>query len=67
LMDLVCQPVSQAPLPLPVPEVVDGEELAVDVPTVVGPVVGVLELVVPGELVDVVGGVPLPVVDVVLD
>ena len=65
-MDLVCQPVSQAPLP--VLDVVDGEELAVDVPTVVGPVVGVLELVAPGELVVVVGGVPLPVVDdVVLD
>ena len=31
-----------------------------------GPVVGVLELVVPGELVDVVCGVPLPVVVVVV-
>lgn len=63
-MDLVCQPVSQEPLPGL--DVVDGEEPAVDVLTVAGPVVGVLELAVPGELVDVVGGVPLPVVGVVV-
>ena len=41
-------------------------ELVVDVTIVAGPVVGVLELVVPGELVDVVCGVPLPVVVVVV-
>jgi hypothetical protein len=51
---------------LPVLDGVDVEELAVDVLTVAGPVVGVLELVVPGEVVDVVAGVPLPVVDVVV-
>jgi hypothetical protein len=67
-MDLVCQPVcrpvSQAPLPGL--DVVDGEEPDVDVLTVAGPVVGALELVVPDELVDVVGAVPLPVVGVVV-
>jgi hypothetical protein len=57
-------PGSQAPLP--VLDGVDAEVLAVDVLTVAGPVVGVLELVVPGEVVDVVGGVPLPVVGVVV-
>ena len=63
MIDLVCQPVSQAPLP--VLDVVDVEEPAVDGLTVAGPVVGALELGVPGEPVDVVGGVPLPVVGVV--
>jgi hypothetical protein len=51
---------------LPVLDVVDVEELAVDVLTVAGPVVGALELVVPGEVVDVFAGVPLPVVGVVV-
>lgn len=54
-MALVCQ------APLPEPDVVDVEMLVVVVPVVAGPVFGVLELVVPGELVDVVGGLPLPV------
>jgi len=38
-----------------------GEELAVVVPVVAGPTVGTLELVVPGEPVDVAGELPLPV------
>lgn len=41
-------------------------ELDVDVTIVAGPVVGALELVVPCEFVDEVGGVPLPVVVVVV-
>ena len=44
----------------------DVEELDVVVPIVAGPTVGALELVVPGELVEVVGGLPLPVVGVVV-
>jgi len=63
-MDLAYCRVCQAPLP--VPDVVGVDELDVDVAIVAGPVVGVLELVVPGELVDVVCGVPLPVVVVVV-
>ena len=59
-MDLVCQPGSQAPLPEP--DVVGDVELDVEVTIVAGPLVGAPEPVVPGELVDVVGGVPLPVV-----
>jgi len=55
---------SQAPLP--VPDVVGVEALDVEGTIVAGPVVGALELVVPGELVDVVCGVPLPVVVVVV-
>ena len=51
---------------MPVLDVVDVEELAVDVLALAGPVVGALELVVPGEVVDVVAGVPLPVVGVVV-
>jgi hypothetical protein len=51
---------------LPEPDVVGPVELDVDVTFVAGPVVGALELVVPGELVDVVCGVPLPVVVVVV-
>jgi len=46
---------------LPEPDVVDVEMLVVVVPIVAGPVLGALELVVPGELVDVVCGLPLPV------
>ena len=60
----MCQPECQAPLPAP--DVVGAVELDVDVMIVAGPVVGALELVVPGELVDDVGGVPLPVVVVVV-
>jgi hypothetical protein len=71
-MALVCQPGgapayyrwSQAPLPEP--DVVDVELLDVDVAMVAGPTAGALELVVPGELVEVVGGLPLPVVGVVV-
>jgi hypothetical protein len=56
---------SQAPLPEP--DVDDVEEVEVVVPIVAGPTVGALEFVLPGELVDVVcGGLPLPVVDVVV-
>ena len=64
MIGLVCQPECQAPLPEP--DVVGAVELDVDVTIVAGPVVGALELVVPGELVDVVCGVPLPVVVVVV-
>ena len=45
---------------------VGADELDVAVPIVAGPVVGAPEPVVPGELVEVVGGLPLPVVDVVV-
>jgi hypothetical protein len=68
-MVLVCQPitgwctglaaVSQAPLPEP--GVADGEELDVVVPVVADTTEGTLELVVAGELVDVVCGLPLAV------
>jgi hypothetical protein len=51
---------------LPEPDVVDGDELGVVVPIVAGPTVGAPELVVPGELVEIVCGLPLPVVDVVV-
>jgi hypothetical protein len=50
---------------LPEPDVDAGEELAVVVPIVAGPTVGAVELVVPGELVDVAGALPLPVEPVV--
>jgi hypothetical protein len=63
-MALVCQRVCQAPLPEP--EVVDVETLVVVVPIVAGPTLGALEVVVPGELVDVVCGLPLPVDGVVV-
>ena len=46
---------------MPEPDVVDVEEVDVVVPVVAGPTVGAPEPVVPGELVDVVCGVPLPV------
>jgi hypothetical protein len=47
---------------LPEPEVVGDVELDVEGVIVAGPVVGAPEPVVPAELVDVVCGVPLPVV-----
>jgi hypothetical protein len=60
----VCQPVCQAPLPEP--DVADVETLVVVVPVVAGPTLGAVELVVPGELVDGVCGLPLPVEEVVV-
>jgi hypothetical protein len=51
---------------LPEPDVVVGDEPDVVAPIVAGPTVGAPELVVPGELVEVVCGLPLPVVDVVV-
>jgi hypothetical protein len=53
---------------LPEPDVVDVEDVDVVLPIVAAPTVGAPPLVAPGELVDVVCGVPLPVdVPVVLD
>jgi hypothetical protein len=51
---------------LPEPDVVDVEIFVVVVPVVAGPALGALELVVPGELVDVVCGLPLPVEEAVV-